>query len=113
MDLFTVIPSLPIVKFSGRSEQWVIDTHKEEEELENLRYFRQRYFDFLEWYEINYSHTEKELWEKDRYPDAYKYIRVGGYHMGFYGINTIKTKGIEMFNKIFGEGWKYKVDEGC
>jgi hypothetical protein len=62
LDLFAVMPSLPIDNFGGRPEQWVIDTHKEE--LENLRYFKQRYYDFWEWYEINYPHTEKELWDE-------------------------------------------------
>jgi hypothetical protein len=64
LDLFAVMPSLPIDKGFGssRPEQWVIDTHKEE--LEDLRYFRQRYFDFWEWYENNYPHTEKELWDE-------------------------------------------------
>lgn len=44
------------------TEHWVIDTHKEE--LEDLRCFKQRYFDFWEWYENNYPHTEKELWDE-------------------------------------------------
>lgn len=39
--------------------QWVINTN--EKELEELRYFKQRYFDFWEWYENNYPHTEKEI----------------------------------------------------
>jgi hypothetical protein len=65
LDLFAVMPSLPVVDKGfglSRPEQWVIDTHKEE--LEDLRYFRQRYFDFWEWYENNYPHTEKELWDE-------------------------------------------------
>lgn len=48
--------------FGGTPKQWVINNNIEE--LDNLRYFKQRYFDFWEWYEKNYPHTEKELWDE-------------------------------------------------
>lgn len=52
----------PMINSGGRIEQYVINTNKEE--LDNLKYFRQRYYDFWEWYEKNYPHTEKELWDE-------------------------------------------------
>ena len=54
--------SLPSVGLGGNPEQWVINTNIDE--LNDLKYFRQRYFDFWEWYESNYPHTEKELWDE-------------------------------------------------
>jgi hypothetical protein len=52
----------PEPEFGGNTEQWAINTNQKE--LEDLRYFKQRYFDFWEWYEDKYGHTELELWEE-------------------------------------------------
>ena len=46
----------------GNLEQWVINNNQEE--VEDLRRFRQEYFDFWEWYEDAYGRTEKELWDE-------------------------------------------------
>lgn len=34
------------------------------EELENLRYWKQRYADFWEWFEMEYDESEDEVWKK-------------------------------------------------
>jgi hypothetical protein len=49
-------------EYGGNTEQWVINANQKE--LEELRYFKQRYFDFWQWYEDEYGYTEAELWEE-------------------------------------------------
>jgi len=51
-----------------------------------------------------------EQWEIDKYPHNYKYKRVGNRHRGFYGKDSIEARAKEIFNKFFGEGWEFKID---
>lgn len=43
-------------------QQWVINTNQKE--VEELRAFRQEYFDFWEWYEDEYGLSEIEIWDE-------------------------------------------------
>jgi len=52
-----------------------------------------------------------EQWEIDRYPENYKGWRAGDRHRGFYTQDGVERRAKEVFEKIFGEGWKLKIDK--
>ena len=63
-----------------------------------------------------YSSTIKltqilEQWEKDKYPHNYEYYRVGQKHTGFYTPEAVERRAKEVFEKIFSEGWLFKVEK--
>lgn len=52
-----------------------------------------------------------EQWEIDKYPDRFEYA-IAGYHVtGFYSPEGVIRRAKEVFEKIFGEGWKLKIDK--
>ena len=51
-----------------------------------------------------------EQWEIDKYPSNYEYHIAGQRHTGFYSIAGVERRGKEVFEKIFDEGWKFKID---
>jgi hypothetical protein len=66
--------------------------------------------------DIPMFHNEKikltqilEQWEIDKYPQNFEFQEAGDHHKGFYGIESVKTHGQEIFEKIFTGGWNYKV----
>jgi len=52
-----------------------------------------------------------EEWEIKKYPQNYQYCRAGQRHRGFYAVAGVERRGREVFDKIFGEGWKLKIDK--
>lgn len=52
-----------------------------------------------------------EQWEIDKYPHNYEYCRAGQRHRGFYAVAGVERRAKEVFEKIFGEGWKLKIDK--
>jgi hypothetical protein len=52
-----------------------------------------------------------EQWEKDKYPENYEYLYVGQNHDGFYTEKQLKDYGKEVFEKIFAEGWQFRIEE--
>jgi hypothetical protein len=54
-----------------------------------------------------------EAWEIEKYPGNYQYCKPGDHNRGFYSIAAVERKGKEIFEKIFEEGWDYKVERHC
>jgi len=52
-----------------------------------------------------------EQWEIDKYPTHYEYCRAGQRNRGFYAVAGVERRAKEVFEKIFGEGWKLKIDK--
>jgi hypothetical protein len=52
-----------------------------------------------------------EQWEIDKYPHNYEYCRAGQRHRGFYAVAGVERRAKEVFEKIFSEGWKLKIDK--
>ena len=59
-------------------------------------------------YSIELTHI-LEQWEIEKYPGTYDSWRVGRPYRGFYGPKTVEIRGREIFEKVFGEGWIFKV----
>lgn len=51
-----------------------------------------------------------EQWEIDKYPDRFEYARAGYHVPGFYSPEGVIRRANEVFEKIFGEGWKLKIE---
>lgn len=52
-----------------------------------------------------------EQWEKDKYPENYEYLYAGQNHDGFYTEKQLKDYAKEVFEKIFAEGWQFRIEE--
>ena len=50
-----------------------------------------------------------EQWEIDKYPDSYKYYKVGQRYNGFYSAAGVERRAKEVFEKIFCDGWELKI----
>jgi hypothetical protein len=52
-----------------------------------------------------------EQWEKEKYPENYEYNDIGDWHRGFYTVEGVLRRAVEVFPKIFAEGWKMKIEK--
>ena len=52
-----------------------------------------------------------EQWEIDKYPENYKYFETGSHIDGFYTEKQVQDYAKEIFEKIFADGWEFRIEE--